>query len=83
MSPSLKVSPASREHSNIQSNSLEARGDPDAGGPGGLPPARGGPGAASSLIVRMSTGQPSVALANRLVPVGRSTPAWPARSPAA
>ena len=31
--------------------------------------AGGGPGAASSLIVRMSTGQPSVALANRLVPV--------------
>ena len=32
---------------------------------------RGGPGAASSLIVRMSTGQPSVALANRLVPIER------------
>ena len=31
--------------------------------------AGGGPGAASSLIIRMSTGQPSVALANRLVPV--------------
>ena len=31
--------------------------------------AGGGPGAASSLIVRMSTGQPSVALANRLVPI--------------
>jgi hypothetical protein len=28
-----------------------------------------GPGAASSLIIRMSTGQPSVALANRLVPI--------------
>ena len=31
--------------------------------------AGGGPGAASSLIIRMSTGQPSVALANRLVPI--------------
>ena len=31
--------------------------------------AGGGPGAASSLIIRRSTGQPSVALANRLVPV--------------
>ena len=29
----------------------------------------GGPGAASSLIIRRSTGQPSVALANRLVPI--------------
>jgi CubicO group peptidase (beta-lactamase class C family) len=28
-----------------------------------------GPGAAASLIIRMSTGQPSVALANRLVPI--------------
>ena len=28
-----------------------------------------GPGAAASLIVRLSTGQPSVALANRLVPI--------------
>jgi CubicO group peptidase (beta-lactamase class C family) len=31
--------------------------------------AGGGPGAASSLIIRTSTGQPSVALANRLVPI--------------
>jgi hypothetical protein len=31
--------------------------------------AGGGPGAASSLIIRKSTGQPSVALANRLVPI--------------
>jgi CubicO group peptidase (beta-lactamase class C family) len=31
--------------------------------------AGGGPGAAASLIVRLSTGQPSVALANRLVPI--------------
>ena len=31
--------------------------------------AGGGPGAASSLIIRRSTGQPSVALANRLVPI--------------
>jgi CubicO group peptidase (beta-lactamase class C family) len=31
--------------------------------------AGGGPGAASSLIVRLSTGQPGVALANRLVPI--------------
>jgi CubicO group peptidase (beta-lactamase class C family) len=31
--------------------------------------AGGGPGAAASLIVRLSTGQPGVALANRLVPI--------------
>jgi len=31
--------------------------------------AGGGPGAASSLIIRISTGQPSAALANRLVPI--------------
>ena len=31
--------------------------------------AGGGPGAAASLILRLSTGQPSVALANRLVPI--------------
>ncbi|MGH3122102.1 MAG: serine hydrolase [Streptosporangiaceae bacterium] len=31
--------------------------------------ASGGPGAAASLIIRLSTGQPSVALANRLVPI--------------
>jgi CubicO group peptidase (beta-lactamase class C family) len=31
--------------------------------------AGGGPGAASSLIIRRNTGQPSVALANRLVPI--------------
>ena len=31
--------------------------------------AAGGPGAASSLIVRLGTGQPSVALANRRVPI--------------
>jgi hypothetical protein len=31
--------------------------------------AGGGPGAAASLIIRLSTGQPSVALANRLVPI--------------
>ena len=31
--------------------------------------AGGGPGAASSLIIAMSTGQPSVALANRQVPI--------------
>lgn len=29
-----------------------------------------GPGAGLSLITRMSTGQPGVALANRLVPIG-------------
>jgi hypothetical protein len=28
-----------------------------------------GPGAAASLIIPLSTGQPSVALANRLVPI--------------
>jgi CubicO group peptidase (beta-lactamase class C family) len=31
--------------------------------------AGGGPGAAASLIIRLGTGQPSVALANRLVPI--------------
>jgi len=31
--------------------------------------AGGGPGAAVSLIIRLGTGQPSVALANRQVPI--------------
>jgi hypothetical protein len=66
MSPSLNVSPASREHSNTQSNQLEVRrGFLLLAGPAGA----GGRGGTSSLAVRMSTGQPSAALANRPVPV--------------